>query len=670
MIDITSTITNTGKDEIEDLSYSLYFSAIHRYYFSPFQREKHPDLNFRVYQKKGHYLGWLNLNPLETEEKPQPGKLTPGKTFSLRYILLTDVQSDTLLRKIYKILNREPIKATIHFEEFQGHLMEVVIKDAFSSSIFFRSFLEKPLFIEVPLPKGIYQVRANFFPSLREEFLEVTEGGENFCTLKDYPQGVLKIKIRDSQEEFVPGKVTFIGLQPTKTPYFAPENPVETGRSWETFKNSCYPQKEGLEVRLPVGTYLVYASRGPEYTLDKKVIEVLKGEEQELVFQIDRVVKTPNLISLDPHMHTQKSDGRVTIPERIKSIVAEGVEIVVASDHNYISDYSTDLERLGLKEYLTVIPGAEVTNPDLIHFNTFALHYSPDEENNGAIFPLAKEVSSLFKASRQKNPEAILQVNHARLEDIGYFNNFELDPESAAFAGKNFDTTFDVLEVMNGPFFTSSNSEAIEDWFHLLNRGYFFPITGSSDSHSADKEEPGYSRTYILYPGKEGEKLDWPSCAQAIKKGRSLVSNGPLLQFKVNDRYSSGDSFSAKDGEVNISISVQSAPWVSVDEVRIVINGERKIIFPVRAEEKSIQKFEEKIGIKLRKDSYILAEVLGKRSLYPVLQQISFSGEADETTLPYAITNPVFIDVDGNGKFDPLFPEKIRLESMASEKSS
>ena len=56
----------------------------------------------------------------------------------------------------------------------------------------------------------------------------------------------------------------------------------------------------------------------------------------------------------------------------------------------------------------------------------------------------------------------------------------------------------------------------------------------------------------------------------------------------------------------------------------------------------------------------LIVEVLGKESLYPVLQSASRSGLSTNATLPYALTNPVFIDVDGNGKFDPPLPEKIK----------
>jgi len=671
-IDVTSTITNTGKKKFEGLNYSLYFNAFHSYYFSPFDNKKHPDLRFRVYQKKGHYLGWLNMNPLTEEEKsveddeespPIPGTLAPKEVFEVRHILLVDTKHENLLRKIYKIFNVEPEDALIHFEELSGDSMEIIVKDAYSSSTFFRSFLENPLSIKIPLPKGAYMARGNFFPAVREKLLVVGLEEENSCTLQNPSQGKVKVKIKNSKGEFVPGKITFIGLSSTKTPYFKPENPIKSGRGWESSKNSCFPQEEGKEVKLPVGTYLVTASRGPEYSMDKRAVEILKKELQELTFLIDRVVETPNLISIDPHMHTNKSDGRLRIPERIKSVVAEGVDVAVATDHNYITDYYPVLQKLGLNKYLAVIKGSEVTVSGLIHYNTYPLKYRPEEEGNGVIYPVSDEASPLFERSRKKDPEAIFQVNHPRSGTLGYFNTYLLDLESAAFARENFDTSFDLLEVMNGPNYYSSNSVAVEDWLHLLNRGYYFPLIGSSDSHSIARGEPGYSRTYVMYEGEEGDNLNWKALALSLKKGRSFASNGPLVEFKVDNRYTSGDSFTSSDGKVEIWIKVQSAPWVAVDEVRLIVNGERKIISPVEASKEVIQKFTTQISLKLERDSYIAIEVLGKKSLYPVLQRYSRKGLLKDAALPYALTNPVFIDVDGNGKFDPPQPGKIKLRS-------
>ena len=681
-IDITSTITNTGKKKFTDMDYDLYFYPFHEYYFSPFDREDHPDLRFRVYQKKGHYLAWLNMNPLTEEEKllqdekksiPVPGTLAPKEVFEVRHILLMDTQHENLLQKIYKILNVEPEEALIHFEDFGGGYMEVIVKDAFSSSTFFRSFLENPASIKIPLPKGAYRARANFFPAICEEPLVVGLKDESSCVLENTAQGKVKVKIINSKGEFVPGKVIFIGLSPTKTPYFKPENPVKSGREWESFKNSCFPQKEGNEVKLPVGTYLVSASRGPEYSMDKKVVEILKNEKQELIFRIDRVLKTPNLISIDPHIHTHKSDGEVRIPERIKSVVAEGVDVVVATDHNYITDYLPTLKRLGLNKYLAVIHGNEVSTRGVIHYNTYALKYRPEEENSGAIYPVAEEPSSLFEASRKKDPGAILQVNHPRYQsksDIGYFDNYQLDPESAAFALENFDTSFDVLEILNEPYLHPTNSVAIQDWLNLLNRGYYFPLTASSDAHSIDREESGYCRTYVMYEGEEGDNLNWEAVALAIKKGRSFGSTGPIVDFRVNDKYTSGDSFTSSSGKAEVWIRVQSAPWVAVDEVRLIVNGERKFTFPVKTAKEEILKFTKQISLNLNKDSYIIVEVFSKRTLYPIHQRYSKTGLLEDAILPYAITNPVFIDVDGNGKFNPPQPGKIKLLSDIPDKKN
>ena len=663
-IDVFSTLTNTGGKEIEDISYSLYCNPLHYYSFSPFNREKHPNLNFRVYQKNGYYLAWLNMNPLPKDEESSLNKLQPKKTFEAHYILLVSTQYEDLLQKVYGIFKVKPLEALIHFKDFSSGLAEVIIIDAFSPSLFFRSMIENPFSLRVPLPQGVYKVRANFFPAVCEELLVVAEGEENSCILQDPPQGRVKVRIRDSRGEFVPGKVTFIGLSPTRTPYFKPENPVKSGRQWEAFKNSRFPQEEGLEVRLPVGTYLIYASRGPEYSMDQKVVEILKDELQELVFRIDRVLETPNLISIDPHLHTNNSDGGMGISERIKSIIAEGINVAVASDHNFISDYTPALQRLGLQKYLAVICGNEVTHPDnLIHFNTYPLKLRVDEERNGAIPPFAEEAPLLFEASRKKDPEAILQVNHPRAGDLGYFNNYQLDMEQAAFAREHFSTSFDVLEVMNGPRFYSSNSVAIEDWFHLLNRGYYFPLIGSSDSHSIDRGEPGYSRTYVFYEGGEGDQLNWTALALSLKKGRAFATNGPLVEFKVNGKYTSGDTLTAKDGRIELWMKVQSAPWIAVDEIRVIVNGERKIIFPVKTTKESVSKFEEQISLRVSRDSYLALEVLGKESLFPVLQRSSPSGLVSDAILPYALTNPVFVDFDGNGKFDAPLPHKINLTS-------
>lgn len=660
-IDITSVFKNTGLRALEDLDYGIYAMVDSRYRFSPFHRRRFPDLNYRVYPKRGHVLGWLNLNPIAEEDQLLPGKLGPGDSYEVRYILLTDGRGESLLRSIYRIYEIKPQTAMIRFKDFDGGTLEVIVRDGLSSAVFFRSFLQSPFSVEVPLPEGFYAVRANFFPASDRGYLQVEEEGQNTCILTDPPKGRVDVKIRNRQGEHVPGKVTFIGLDPTASPYFKPEDPIQSGRGWESFKNSRYPEEAGLDVILPAGTYLIYASRGPEYTMDTKVVEVLENDLKELTFTIDRVIDTAGFISMDPHMHTINSDGSVKIPERIRSVVAEGVDIAVATDHNFITDYAPELKKLGLDKHLAVLVGNEITTGGVVHYNTYPLAIREGEANSGAIDPHSEDVSPLFQSSRSKDPGAVLQVNHPRSGTIGYFNNYNLDLDHAAFARTGFNLTFDMLEIMNGPYFYSSNRVAVNDWLHLLNRGLYHPLVGSSDAHGIDGDEPGYSRTYVMSAGGHGQSLDVPALLEALKKGMSFASNGPFVEFKVNGRHTSGDTFTAPGGRVAIWMRVQAAPWVAVDEVRLIINGERRIVFNVGKRQNDVVRFSEEIGLSLERDAYMAVEVLGRQSLYPVRQARSRDGSLEGAALPYALTNPVFVDVDGNGRFDPPQPEAIKL---------
>ena len=667
-IAVTSRIRNTGAEEINDLDYGLYFGANHDYSFSPFHEEDHPAMNFRVYPKRGYSLGWLNLNPPKEDEKPKPGKLNPGEDYSIRHSLFVERSGEKLLDTIYQRLHQKTEIVTFDFENFSGSTFEVIVRDALTSSVFYRSFFKRMPSLQIPLPEGLYEVQANFFPAVVKELFAVGGGEENKCLLEDPAKGTIKVRITDKNGLYVPGKVSFIGLEQTKTPYFLPENPVENGRRWETAKNSKFPPKEGLDVQLPVGTYLVAASRGPEYSRDQEIVEVLKDEQTELIFTVNKVLDTAGFVSVDPHMHTLYSDGRVDIDERIRSVVAEGVDVAMATDHNIVMDYFPVLEKLGLEDQLTTIIGNEVTVRGLIHYNTYPLTYRSDEDKNGAILALPGKVTPLFEASRQKDPGVLIQVNHPRAGTIGYFNNLQLEEETAASAINSFDISFDVLESLNGPYAYSSNSVAIQDWLNLLNRGYYKPLVGSSDSHSIDRGEPGYSRTYVYYKGGKGKDLDTRAVIDAIKKGHSFASNSPIVELSVNENFIPGDSCSATGGKVNVHLKVQSASWISVDEVKILINGERKLIFPVKAEDTSAVKFDKDIVLTLDRDVTIIAEVMGKKSLYPVVQAISEEGLLEDAVLPYALTNPVFVDVDGNGVFDPPLAHKIELVKPTGEK--
>jgi hypothetical protein len=61
------------------------------------------------------------------------------------------------------------------------------------------------------------------------------------------------------------------------------------------------------------------------------------------------------------------------------------------------------------------------------------------------------------------------------------------------------------------------------------------------------------------------------------------------------------------------------------------------------------------------RDGWIAVEVRGARALYPLIQQRAGNGDPDRAALPSALTNPVLVDADGDGRVDPVWPEKVAI---------
>jgi len=664
-IDAAAEIRNAGAAEVRDLSFSLGTTSWQTYLFTPYSADHFPALSFRVYERPDHAVGWYDPNPAGTTKKPLPGSLRPGAVYRLAYAMFTASTAPDVLARLYRAARVPTVRAAIEIKAFDGPA-EILVREAATGATFFRTFVEKAGPLSVPLPSGTYAVRADLFPAVVEKTFATAaakDGKPLPWTIEAPPFGLVRVAVADGKGRPVPGKVSFIGLAPTATPHFLPDDPVATGRSFETQKNAIYPEAGGLEVRLPAGTYLAAASRGPEFTVETRVVEVLTGGPRDLRFALDRAVETSGLVSVDTHMHTRFSDGSVPVAGRLRSAVAEGLDAVVSADHNRVTDYRPDLERLGLAGAIVFVPGAEVTaRTGSIHFNVIPAAVPAGDPANARISVRDETPATLFAAARVRYPGSLIQLNHPRSGSLGYFNNDDLDPEKGASARAPFDAGFDVMEAMNGAVVGGDNLRAIEDWFHLVNRGYPVRIVGSSDAHGVDGGETGYARTYVLMAEPVKGVLDRDALIAALRKGRSFVSNGPLVAVRADRKATFGDTVAAKKGRVDLDITVTGAPWLDVSEVRLVVDGERRPPLAVRGADGRTRKYHDHVRVDMPRDGWIVVEVVGAISLYPLIQQRSGDGTATEAALPYAITNPIFVDAEADGRSDPVWPEKVVIK--------
>jgi predicted kinase len=236
---------------------------------------------------------------------------------------------------------------------------------------------------------------------------------------------------------------------------------------------------------------------------------------------------------------------------------------------------------------------------------------------------------------------------------------------------------FDVLEVGNG-IGVSGYLQTRADWFSLLDQTnaplpggplHFFPGSGVSDSHRNTVEAPGYFRTYVLGVGDDPAALDREAFDAAVLAGRMVPTTGPYIELSVSGGSKGtagvGDTVVPAGGSLTLHLRVQAANWVPVDEVRVLVNGAVQASFdattkpkvrkrpknPFSASAKAVDRFEADVPLPVGDaDFYVLAEAGAKLDPMPTPDPDASLVVPDYVAL--AFTNPVFVDVGGDG-FDP-----------------
>ena len=615
------------------------------------------------------------------------------------------------------------------------------------------------VFSGVVLPRGDYELRVS--AAERDDVVVspvVVGAGNTAVTIPPLgARGTVRFTVREktSGTPLMPGKLTFKGLSPTPDPRFhkdlsallggqdiLPETfgGTQTGTTGDAAGqgNVVYTASGSGDIQVRPGTYDVYASRGMEYSVALKRIQVTSGGMATVDVQLKRVIAPANAISADFHVHSGRSlDASAPLRDRVKAFAAEGVEVMVSTDHDKHVDYAPIISSLGLSSRIRSIIGNEMTgsvpNPPAFpnsigHINAWPLPLNKNAARDGAIEDEYVAPNWVFKRLRDQGAE-VIQYNHPRagvsgLTTIGFFNNIGCNrcansidtpcnvdtdcpaapppqdctcvgyqpdrpitmapndillddgvvgPGSPANPDGTTNLDFDVLEIANGA--KDSDFKALRgvrrDWLSLLNQGVFKPGTGVSDSHRITVEHAGWARTYVLGAGDDPAALDVAAFDAHVKAGNMVIAAGPYIEFTVSPPRGTqggiGQLVSSSNGKVTLRIGVKSAAWIPVEEVRVIANGfvvaafdstTKPAVRPVPSDFQSTTdtvRFSAELAMTVAADTYFIVEAGPKLpsdiDTLPVPPPIVDIIEPD--VIPIAITNPIFVDRNGNGVFDP-----------------
>lgn len=395
-------------------------------------------------------------------------------------------------------------------------------------------------------------------------------------------------------------------------------------------------------MELPAGKYTIYATRGMEWSMGSAEISLGSGQGKDVDLNILREVDTTGWIAADTHIHTltYSGHGDSSVEERVVTIAGEGIELPVATDHNHHTDYAPVQKALQLTSCFTPVVGNEVTT-DNGHMNAFPL--SPD-------VPVPEyevtDWAKLVEGIRARGAQVVI-LNHPRWPENGRdpLTRFGFDERNGAnSAGQKF--TFDCLELVNSDAPMQPTESVLRVWYALLNRGERFPGVGASDSHHVGVIV-GQGRTYVPSATDDPAKIDVAAAIRALKEGRVSISHGLFATIEVDGRSHMGDVAAVHGGSVDATVDVRHPSWINPARLDLVVDGAvaASVDLATRAPGDTPTACTRRVRVPVpAHDAWLVAVAWGDGVKLPC-----WTTELQSTV---AITNPVWLDADGDGRCD------------------
>jgi len=360
---------------------------------------------------------------------------------------------------------------------------------------------------------------------------------------------------------------------PARPPSSFGERSVTSGRVHVEF-----PTDGEVTLRVPPGDYRVVVSRGFEYDLfDDGAVRVSAGATTEVAAPLSRIVDTTGVVCADYHIHTTRSpDAPDDARFKVSSLVADGLEIAIRSDHEFVNDFQPVIDGLGLDAYALGIAGEELTTFEWGHFGVFPLEADPMVANGTAVSWVGRRPPDVFAEVRSRPEAPAFIVNHPRSSSFGqgYFEIVGYDALTGMVDHpEDWDEEFTIVEAFNDSSFEQNRGGTVVDWFSFLNRGRRMFAVGSSDSHGLYTAPVGYPRTCLALGSDDPAAVSPAEVRDATVDGHAVVAGGLYLTAEARGGAGPGDEVTGASATEMVRVVVRGAPWIDADTLEVIVDG-------------------------------------------------------------------------------------------------
>lgn len=154
----------------------------------------------------------------------------------------------------------------------------------------------------------------------------------------------------------------------------------------------------------------------------------------------------------DFHIHSfYSADSSDPVEYKVRGAIADGLEIPVSSEHEWIIDFQPTIERLGLDAWAFGMPSEEFTTFTWGHFGIIPIRPRESALNNGAVQWVGKKPPEVFQTIASLPEDPVLIINHPSGSSAfgAYFTAVKFRRDIASGDAGLWSDQFEAVEVFN-----------------------------------------------------------------------------------------------------------------------------------------------------------------------------------------------------------------------------
>jgi Tol biopolymer transport system component len=441
-----------------------------------------------------------------------------------------------------------------------------------------------------------------------------------------------------------------------------PHTPDEAYERVSQLDRRLFHTRGRYEVDVPAGPFTIETVKGFEYDVARTTVDVQPGGKHDVRLTLQRLVnlRQKGWYSGTNHAHMNYAGNLHNTPANMLFMAAsEDLNVVglqIANKDNRILDYQHFVPGQAQHPLSTALRimhvGQEYRPPFYGHISLFNLQrhlvspFVTGYEGTGVESLYPSNTDILRYAKQQGGIGAYVHPYSGARDPI----------ETTLGTAKAFPVDVALESVSYHELWSQNAGDApLTVWYRLLNTGFRVPVTGGEDSISNlhDIELVGSVRGYFHLAG---QPLTWGNWMKALLAGRGFVTNGPLIEFTVDNKMPGEEVAMSSAGRVVARVAVSSiAP---LERVEVIRNGE-VVHSASPARQSRLSVFE--VPLLMSQSGWLSVRAIGANRTFPV-----------ENTRPQAVTNPVYVIVGGRPIRDRASAEYFvkwidRLTQMAAE---